>query len=361
MAAQTIAGRGRERDFQQQVRAILRGTEKFPQPRRNRKLRAGDILFLEGDPQGILKVMAAKGLRLLPERDNPPPHHGKELVVVEASLTPNSEMVGKTLRQVRFRETYGLNVLALWRQGAPVVKKVDHVELRFGDVLLLQGAEEKVMHLGREHGFLLLGGVAPVPYRPRQAPMALMVLASVILLSTTEVLPITLAAPFGAVAMVLSRCLTAQEAYESIDWRIILLIAGTLPLGLALENSGAASILAERILQGVGDLGPAVVLAAFFLLTSLLTEIMSHAAAAVLIAPVALHAALTLQVSPRPFFMAVAIAASSCFMTPISHQSNALVMGPGGYRFSDFMRTGAPLNVLIWICGSLLIPWFFPF
>jgi len=152
-----------------------------------------------------------------------------------------------------------------------------------------------------------------------------------------------------------------QEAYESIDWRIIILIAGTLPLGLALENSGAASLLAERLLQGVGNWGPGVVLAAFFLLTSLLTEIMSHAAAAVLIAPVALHAALTLQVSPRPFFMAVAIAASSCFMTPISHQSNALVMGPGGYRFSDFMRTGAPLNILVWIFGSLLIPWLFPF
>jgi di/tricarboxylate transporter len=361
IASQTIAGSGLERDFQLQVRAILRGREKIPQPRRNRKLRVGDILFLEGNPQGILKVMAAKGLRLLPERDNPPPHRGKELLVVEASLTPNSEMVGKTLRQVRFRETYGLNVLALWRQGAPVVKKVDHVELRFGDVLLLQGAEEGVMHLGREHGFLLLGGVAPVPYRPRQAPMALMVLAAVILLTTTEILPITLAAPFGAVAMVLSRCLTVQEAYESIDWRIIILIAGTLPLGLALENSGAASLLAERLLQGVGNWGPGVVLAAFFLLTSLLTEIMSHAAAAVLIAPVALHAALTLQVSPRPFFMAVAIAASSCFMTPISHQSNALVMGPGGYRFSDFMRTGAPLNILVWIFGSLLIPWLFPF
>ncbi len=361
LAAQTIAGSALENDFQLQVRAILRGKEKYPQPRRNRKLRAGDILFLEGNPQGILKVMAAKGLRLLPERDNPLPNRGKELLVVEASLTPNSEMAGKTLRQVRFRETYGLTVLALWRQGAPVVKKVDHVVLRFGDVLLLQGTEEGIMHLGREHGFLLLGGVAPVPYRPRQAPMALMILSAVILLSTTEVLPITLAAPFGAVAMVLSRCLTVQEAYESIDWRIIILIAGTLPLGLALENSGAANLLAERLLQGVGGWGPGVVLAAFFLLTSLLTEIMSHAAAAVLIAPIALHAALTLQVSPRPFFMAVAIAASSCFMTPISHQSNALVMGPGGYRFSDFIRTGAPLNLLVWIFGSLLIPWLLPF
>ncbi|ABA87865.1 membrane protein, TrkA-C domain pair-containing [Syntrophotalea carbinolica DSM 2380] len=361
VAGQTIAGSALERDFQLRVRAILRGREKFPQPRRNRKLRVDDILFLEGNPHGILKVMAAKGLQLIPERAEQSPRRGKELLVVEASLTPNSDMVGKTLRQVRFRETHGLNVLALWRQGAPVVKKVDHVVLRFGDVLLLQGDDAGIKHLGRQHGFLLLGGVEPVPYRPRQAPMALMVLAGVILLTSTEVLPIALAAPLGALGMVLSRCLTAQEAYESIDWRIILLIAGTLPLGLALENSGAASLLAERLLHMLGNWGPYVVMAAFFLLTSVLTEIMSHAATAVLIAPIALHAAMTLQVSPRPFFMAVAVAASSCFMTPISHQSNALVMGPGGYRFSDFMRTGVLLNLLVWVCACLLIPWLFPF
>lgn len=361
VAGQTIAGSALETDFGLRVRAILRGREKFPTPRRNRKLRAGDILFLEGDPKAILKVMEAKGLQLIPERDNPPPHRGKELVVIEASLTPNSEMVGKTLRQVRFRETYGLNVLALWRQGAPVVKKVDHVVLRFGDVLLLQGDEAGIMHLGREHGFLLLGGVQQEAYRPRQAPMALLILAAVISLTATEILPIVLAAPFGAAAMVLSGCLTVQEAYESIDWRIILLIAGTLPLGLALQNSGAADRMAENILALIGNLGPTVVLASFFLLTSLLTEIMSHAAAAVLIAPVALHAAVTLQVSPKPFFMAIAVAASSCFMTPISHQSNALVMGPGGYRFSDYVRSGILLNLLVWACGSLLIPLLFPF
>ncbi len=361
IAGQTIAGSSLERDFQLRVRAILRGREKIPAPRRNRKLRGGDILFLEGNPQGILKVIKAKGLELIPERDNPPPHRGKELMVIEASLTPNSEMAGKTLRQVRFRETYGLNVLALWRQGAPVVKKVDHVVLRFGDVLLLQGDEAGIAHLGREHGFLLLGGIEPTPYRPRQAPMALLVLAGVILLTVTESLSIALAAPLGAVAMVLSGCLNMQEAYESIDWRILLLIAGTLPLGLALQNSGAASLLAQNILHLIGHWGPMAVLAVFFLLTSLLTEIMSHAAAAVLIAPVVLHAAISLQVSPRPFFMAVAVAASSCFMTPISHQSNALVMGPGGYRFSDFARTGTLLNLLVWACASLMIPLLFPF
>ena len=159
----------------------------------------------------------------------------------------------------------------------------------------------------------------------------------------------------------LSRCLTAKEAYASIDWPILILIAGTLPLGHAMENSGAALMLADRIIWSVGDYGPWLVLGAVFLITFCLTEVMSHAAAAVLVAPIAFNVALELGVSPRPFFMAVAIAASMCFMTPISHQSNALVMGPGGYRFMDYVKVGTPLNLSIWILATVLIPLVFPF
>jgi di/tricarboxylate transporter len=359
---QTITRSGLERDFNLKVRAILRGRQKIPRPRGNRKLRQGDVLLLEGNPEGILKVMQAKGLELIPERENQPPEKPEgDLAVVEASLTPNSDLVGKTLRQVQFRESHGLNVLAIWRQGAPVVKKVDRMALKFGDVLLLQGPKERIIHLGKAHGFLLLGGVPPVSYHPRRAPFALAALVGVVALAAGGIMPIMLTATLGALAMILGRCLTVQEAYESIDWSIILLIAGTLPLGLALEKTGAALLLADLVLDVFGSWGPWVVLAAFFLLTSLLTEIMSHAAAAVLIAPIAYHAAMELGVDPKPFFMVVAVAASSCFMTPISHQSNALVMGPGGYRFFDYTKVGAPLNTLVWVIGSLLIPLVFPF
>jgi di/tricarboxylate transporter len=362
LSGMTIAKSGLERDFNLKVRAILRGRQKIPRPRGNRKLREGDTLLLEGNPEGILKVMKTKGLELIPERDNPPPGKpDQEMVVVEAALSPNCGLVSRTLSQVRFRESHGLNVLAIWRQGAPLVKQVDRVVLKFGDVLLLQGVKERIVHLGKEHGFLLLGGVPQVRYRPRRAPFALATLAIVVLLAASGVMPIMLAASLGALSMVVSRCLTVKEAYESVDWSIILLIAGTLPLGLALEKSGAAVLLAEGILGVLGPFGPWVVLAAFFLLTSLLTELMSHAAAAVLIAPIVFHAALELGADPKPFFMAVAVAASSCFMTPIGHQSNALVMGPGGYRFFDYTRVGAPLNTLVWLIGSLLIPLVFPF
>ncbi|MDH3998042.1 MAG: SLC13 family permease [Desulfuromonadales bacterium] len=358
----SIAQSAIERELHMKVRALLRDRRKYPQPQRNRKLYTGDILFLEGDPEGILKAKERKGLALAPERDNPlPSTSDTDIVVVEASLSPTSEMVGKTLRQVRFADTHGLTVLAIWRSGAPVVRKVDHVMLRFGDVLLLQGPEEQVRHLGQEHGFLLLGGVDPVSYRPAKAPIAVATIVGVILLSASGMIPIVVAAMFGAWLMVMSRCLTIKEAYESIDWPIILLIAGTLPLGHAMDNSGAAQAIAGVIIDGVGPFGPWIVLGAVFLLTFCLTEVMSHAATAVLMAPIAYNTALEMAVSPKPFFMAVALAASMCFMTPISHQSNALVMGPGGYKFFDYTKVGAPLNLMVWLIATLLIPLVFPF
>lgn len=361
LAGTTLANAGFE-DFNLKVRAIMRGELKIPMPRRNHRLHEGDILFLAGEPKSILQIRKRKGLQLIPEKDNPlPPFSDKEIAVVEATLTPTSYLVGKTLREARFADVHGLTVLALWRSGEPMVKKVDHVPLKFGDVLLLQGAEEKVRHLGLEHGFLLMGGVKQVSYNPQKAPLALGILVTVVLVTALGFFPIMLSATLGALAMILTGCTTPQEAYENIDWSIIILIAGTLPLGLAMEKSGAAKLIADLIISKVGPLGPWWVLAAIFFITFCFTEVMSHAAAAVLIAPIAFSTAQSLHVNPKPFFIAVAIAASSCFMTPISHQTNALVMGPGGYKFFDYTKVGTPLNILIWIVATLAIPLFFPF
>jgi di/tricarboxylate transporter len=362
LSGKTLAKSFLESEHGLHIRAILRNGIKIPQPRRNRLVREGDILFLEGNPEAILRLRKEKGLAVVPERDNPAAMaRGEKLVVVEASLAPTCQMVGKTLRELRFAETHGLTVLAIWRQAAPVVKKVDRVLLRFGDVLLLQGTEAKVRHLADEHGFLLLGGVDARPYRPRRAPLAVGIMSAVVLASASGAVPITVAATAGALLIVLTRCLTLKEAYACIDWPIILLIAGTLPLGKALENSGAAGMLGHFITDLLGSFGPWAILMALFLIASLLTEVMSHAAAAVLLAPIAFDLAMEMSVSPKPFFMAVAIAASMCFMTPVSHQSNALVMGPGGYRFTDYTRVGAPLNLITWLVGTLLVPIFFPF
>lgn len=358
----TIAGSSLEKDLGLRVRAILRNKKKIPQPRRNRKLRIGDILFLEGNPEGILKAMQARGLSVIPERDNPvATPQAEQTVVVEASLTTRSSLVGRTLRELRFRHTYGLTALAIWRQGAPVVKRVDHVVLRFGDVLLLQGSEQQVFQLGKSHDVLLLGGVPPVSWLPHRAPLAVGVMAIVVLLSALGIYPIQVTATAGALILVMCGYLSPKEAYTSIDWKIILLIAGTLPLGTALERSGAARLLADLLITGIGPLGPWATLSALFLVTMLLTSVVSNAATAVLLAPIAFNIAQTMHVSPQPLFMAIAVASSTSFMTPISHQSNALVMGPGGYRFTDFTRVGAPLNLLVWLVSSLILPVLFPF
>ena len=363
VAGKTIAASHLEENHAIKVRAILRGRKKYPFPHRNRKIQVGDIIFVEGNPKAILDLYRTEGLQVVPEMEYPkdPFREREDILVIEASLTPNSEMAGKTLREVKFADTYGLTVLAIWRSGAPVVRKVDHVVLRFGDVLLLQGTREHVVHLGQSHGFLLLGNIETSPYRPHRGPASIAILGGAILLATTGLMPIMLSATLGALLMVLIRCLSIKDAYESIDWSIILLIAGTLPLGVAMEKSGLAELLAQQLLNVAGNLGAWPILSLLIFLTMILTAIMSNAATVVLLAPVAYSTAVSLAVSPKPFFMGIALAASMCFISPIGHQSNALVMGPGGYRFIDYTRSGALLNLLTWGLASLLVPLFFPF
>lgn len=363
VASLTIASSQLEENHNIKVRAILRGRKKYPFPHRNSKILSGDILFIEGNPKSILGLFQNEGLQVVPEKEYPkdPFREREDILVIEASLTPTSEMAGKTLREVKFADTYGLTVLAIWRSGAPVVKKVDHVVLKFGDVLLLQGTREHVVHLGQSHGFLLLGDIETSPYRPHRGPASIAILAGAIFLATTGILPIMLSATLGALLLVLIRCLSIKEAYESIDWSVILLIAGTLPLGIAMEKSGLAARLAEGLISISGSLGPWPVLSLMIFLTMLLTAVMSNAATVVLFAPIAYSAATHMAVSPKPFFMGIAFAASICFISPIGHQSNALVMGPGGYRFSDYTRVGTALNLICWAIASLLIPLIFPF
>lgn len=349
-------------DFQLTIRSLLREQLKISSPRLSIVLRTGDILFLEGKPEQLLKLKKVKGIEVFPgSNQEPPKQTADNHIVAEVALTPNNELVGKTLREVHFRDTHGLNVLAIWRKGEPVVKRVDHVILKFGDMLLIEGSENKILHLADKHEFLLLGGIKPEPYLPAKAPLAIIIILAVILSVTAGLLPIMHAAALGAVAMILTRCIKLTEAYESINWPVIMLIAGTLPLGTAMEVSGASLYLTEHLTRLAGPYGPWITLSVLFLLTMLLTCIMSNAATAVLLAPIAYDLSVHFNVNPQPFFMTVALAASTCFMTPVSHQSNALVIGPGGYLFADYLRVGTPLNILIWLVASMMIPILFPF
>jgi di/tricarboxylate transporter len=233
--------------------------------------------------------------------------------------------------------------------------------LRFGDALLLYGAREKLRLLSGEADFLVLSEEAQAPLRTKKAPLAIAIMVAVLLSVFLGWLPIAIAAVMGGAIMVLSGVLTMDEAHRNIEWPAVFLIAGMLPLGIAMQNSGAAQYLADGMMGIVGDLGPLAVLAGLFIMSVLASQVMPNAAVVVLMAPIALAAAVESDASPYAFLMGVAIAASASFMSPVSHPANILVMGPGGYRFSDYIRVGLPLTLVVLVVVLIVLPIVWPF
>jgi di/tricarboxylate transporter len=324
-------------------------------------LQEQDILIVSGKAEEIFKLKDEVGLEIRPEVEYAHPwRKSDEVQRLEATLAPHASFIGRTLAELDFHNRYGVTVLAIARYGTLLRGQLSQIPLQFGDTLLLQGPEHRLAQIPKDN-FILMSPLAFKALRTEKAPVALLVFAGVLALAAFGVLHISIAGALGAVLMVLTRCLSLEEAYQSIDWMVIVLLAGMIPAGIALEKTGAAQLLAEFILKGIGPLGPLFVLGALLAFTSLITEILSNAAAAVLLAPIAISLAIQLGVSPYPFLMGVAVAASSSFMTPISHQANTLVFGPGRYKFSDYVRVGAGLNILVWAVAMLLIPSLWPF
>jgi len=229
-----------------------------------------------------------------------------------------------------------------------------------GDVLLVQAHEEEITTLRRSNDFIILNEVPGTVLR-RKAPLAIGIIVAVVGLAAFNVFPILVTALLGCVAMLVTRVLRLEEAYNAINWQVIFLLAGILPLGVAMQTSGAAGALAERAVGLVGDMGPVAVLAVIYLMTSIMTDTMTNAAAAVLLAPIAISTAEQIGVDPRPFLMAITFAASTGFSTPVGYQTNTMIYNPGGYKYTDFLRTGVPLSILFWILSVIFIPRFWAF
>jgi di/tricarboxylate transporter len=233
--------------------------------------------------------------------------------------------------------------------------------LRFGDTLLVQGPHQYIRILQREPDFVVLGDLEAAPaIRVKKAPLALGLMLVMLVPVIIGWLPIAASALLAGILMVITGCLTMDEAYGSIEWKAVFLVAGTLPLGIAMEKTGTAALLAGLMVDAVGAYGPLALLAGFYVLTNLLTQFMSNAASTVLIAPIAIQAAQQMGSDPHALLMAVAVAASAGFLTPVAHQSNVLVMGPGGYRFSDYFKVGLPLNLLTFAVTLLIVPVVWP-
>ena len=309
--------------------------------------------------------MLVEGLQSLEIESQPLPDLGEleseEIGLVEAVLSPFSTLAGKTPRELNFRYKYGLSVLAIWRKGRAYRSNLRDKPLRFGDALLLYGPRQRLRMLGSEPDFLVLTEEAQETPRQEKIPLALLIMGIVLVPAIFDWLPIAISAIIGVALMVLTKCLTMEEAYRSINWKAIFLIAGMLPMGIAMEQTGAAQFLADGMVGMIGGLGPLAVMAGFFILAALTSQFMPNPAVAVLLAPIALSTAADLGISPYPLMMTVAVSASAAFLSPVGHSANVLVMGPGGYKFSDYLKIGIPLTLVVLAVVLLIMPFFWPF
>ena len=283
--------------------------------------------------------------------------------LVEVLISPHADIVERSLRDIHFRQKFGVAALAILRDGVPIVRGVPDVPLRFGDTLLVQGPRTRIKLLSQEHDFIVLEGQEYFGEvgRPDKAPWALAGMSLMLLIAGFGILPIAAASLIGALVMILSGALKTDEGYQAIEWKAVVMVGGMLSLGTALEKSGAADLISHNLLQLLEPMGHMAVLAGFFLVSMLLAQILSGVATAVLIIPIALSTATQLDVSAYPLVMTVVLGVSSGFLTPISHPVNVLVMGPGGYRFSDFARVGIFLTAIVFVLVMFFVPRFWPF
>ena len=330
-------------------------------PNPDMTLVAGDALLVKGKKQDLLAVEGLHELQVEPD-DVPALSdlESENIGLAEVVLSPRTTLAGQTLVDLHFREKYGLNVIAISREGEVYRENLRDVALRFGDALLLYGRREKLKVLGSEPDFLVLTEEAQEPVRSQKAPIAAATMLAVVVSVLFGFLPIYIAALTGAVIMVLSGSLTMDEAYRNVEWRAVFLIAGMLPMGVALQKSGAAQLMTEQVVNLVGGMGPLAIVAAFYIVTAIGAQVMPTAAVAILMAPIALNTASDLGLSPYALMMTVAMSASASFMSPVAHPANVLIMGPGGYRFVDYIKVGLPLTLVCLAVVLIVLPIFWP-
>jgi di/tricarboxylate transporter len=323
-------------------------------------IRVGDQLLVAGEPDRISRLLELGEVQL-DSKVLEPSLESDNVGIVEATLAPRSPVAGQTLEELDFRQRYGLQVLAIWREGNPIRTNLPIQILQFGDALLLQGLRERIRRLAADPDFVVLSQTAQAPRRSNKAPFALVSLLLMIGLVMSGVQPIHVAAFSAATLAVLTGAITMQEAYRAVEWRSIFLVAAILPVGFAMERTGAALLMASTVTDLAGPLGPYAVLAAVVSFSSLLSQGLDGAPSVVLLTPVVVQVAEQLNLSPYPIMMGMTLAASAAFMTPFSHKANLLVMGAGGYRAADYLRVGTPLTLFLLVLLVLLTPLFFPF
>ena len=333
---------------------VIRNEESLRRDLEGVTLQVGDRVVLRTQMTELLSLQRNKSLKRVDQIS------AKETTTVEVLITPGARMVGRRLGDLRLRRRYGVYPLAVHRRNQNIGRKIDDLVVRVGDTLLLEGAPEDIKRLAQEMGLVDVSQPSARAFRRSHAPVALAALLGVVGLAALGVAPILLLAVVAVAAVLLARCIDAEEAFSFVEGRLLALIFAMLAVGAALESSGAVALIVEAVAPYLMGLPAPVVVWVVYLLTSVLTELVSNNAVAVVVTPIAIGLAQAMGVDPRPLVVAVMIAASAAFATPIGYQTNTLVYGPGGYRFTDFMKVGIPLNLSMGVISALLIPVIWP-
>jgi len=348
-------------EFDVDVIQLVRGEKTFLEPLDPKSIRAGDVFAIRTDRDTLVQLIDAEGLDLVPEvevDDAELETESDRQNLVELVVAPGSSLVGETLATSNFRQRYDATVLALRRGRALFRQRMDRVSLKVGDTLLIQATAESLDRLQRNNDFIVAQEIHRPDFRRSKIPVAVGIVAAVVAVAALTPIHIVVSALAGALAMVLTRCLKPQELYDAVQWDVVFLLAGVIPLGTALQETGGADLLADLFVLAAPGLPAVVALGLMYVVTALLTNIISNNASVVLMIPVAVEAATQLGANPFAFVLAVTFAASTAFMTPVGYQTNLLVYGPGGYRFSDYLRVGAPLQAIFAVVTTLGIAFF---
>lgn len=333
---------------------VIRDDNSLRRRMKNLEIAAGDRVVLKTAVTELLGLSESKDVLLADKVSS------REATTVEALITPGCRMIGRKLGNLRLRRRYGVFALALHRRNQNIGSQLDEVMVKVGDTILLEGTQEDIQRLAADMKLVDLAVPEARPYRRSKAPLVIIALGSVVVLAALGMAPIFAVAAVAVALVLLTRCIDSEEAFESVDGQLLVLIFSMLAIGAGLQASGAVQLIANAISPYLGQLPPFLVVWAIYMLTSVMTELVSNNAVAVVVTPIAIALGTSLGVDPRPLVVAVMVAASASFATPIGYQTNTLVYGPGGYSFTDFMKIGIPLNLCIGLLASALIPFFWP-
>lgn len=364
LIGQTLSQSGLQRKFDFDVLELIRNKIHLPQPLADKVLEAGDVLIVRSSREELLKIKDERGLEIFADvkfqkDDLESAINTGEEKLAEVLILSNSRLIGTTLKELKFRQRYNATVLAIRRGSELLQGRLGKIPLKFGDLLLVQGPKQSFIGLQTTRELLVLEEKEIESLRQEKGIIALIITLLVIIVAAFDIQPILVTSLVGVILMVITGCLKPGEVYGSIRWDIIFLLAGLIPLGTAMDNSGTTKWLADNLVAAGGHLSGFWILVFFYLITSVLTEILSNNAAVVLMIPVAVEVAKTLGLNPLAFMYAVTFAASNSYLTPIGYQTNTMVYAPGGYKFLDFTRVGAPLNLILTILTPILIVVFY--